>query len=168
MSLLADWHGEPLDTTAATALLDRARQRRQRGKRSRRCRTCLLQEMIARYWLGEEIDALYRLAAPRLQGSAHGRALLELITGQLLLSRRLEAARAHLDRGFRLAGRLFTPADYLAVLNRHQQLTRLPLGATALPAAPLAQLLTTAQVIERLEGDTSRRWGKHDPTDLYG
>lgn len=168
MSLLADWHAAPLDTAAATALLGRARQRRQRGQRSRRCRTCLLQEMIARYWLGEEIGALYQLAAPRLQGSAHGRALLEIITGQLLLSRRLTVARAHLDRGFHLASRLFTPADYLMVLNRHQQLARLPLGDTPLPAATLAQLLTTAQVIERLEGGTARPRGKHDPTDLYG
>jgi hypothetical protein len=168
MNPLALWHADPLDAEAARALLAAAEHGRWRGNRRRRCRICLLQELIARHWLGEEIGALYRQVAPRLSRSAHGHALLELITGQLLLSRRLHGAQQHLDHGFHLASRLFTPADYLAVLNRHQQLARLPLSATALPAASLAELLTTAKVVERMEGGASRPRGKHDPTDLYG
>lgn len=168
MSLLGLWHGDPLGTPAAQTLLARAQQRQRRGHRQRRCRSCVLQELIARYWLGEEIGPLYRHALPLLQGSAHGRALLEIITGQLLLSRRLNGARQHLEEGFHRASRLFTPSDYLAVLKRQQQLSYLPLGDTALPAAPLSELLTTAQVIERMAGSSRRSRGKHDPTDLYG
>lgn len=168
MSLLGAWHAEPLNAAAAQALLARAQQRNYRGQRQRRCRTCVLQELIARYWLGEEINALYRHALPLLQRSAHGRALLEIITGQLLLSRRLNGARQHLDNGFHRASRLFTPSAYLAVLNRQQQLAPLPLSETPLPAATLAELLTTAQVIARMEGGRRRPQGKHDPTDLYG
>jgi hypothetical protein len=168
MTLLGDWHADPLDMEAARTLLAAAQQRRRRGTRQRRCRTCQLQEMIARYWLGEDIAMLYRDAAPLLQGSAHGRALLELVVGQLLQSRRRRGAQQHLERGFHLGSRLFTPADYLAVLNRHQQLARLPPGDAPQPAATLAQLLVTARVIERLEGRARRPHGKHDPTDLYG
>ncbi len=168
MNPLALWHADPLDAEAARTLLERAQQRQRRGQRLRRCRTCVLQELVARCWLGEDIDALYRHALPLLRQSAHGRALLEIVTGQLLLSRRLNGARQHLEDGFHLASRLFTPADYLAVLNRRQQLAHLPLGETSLPAATLAELLTTAQVIDRLEGDGRRLRGKHDPTDLYG
>ncbi|GAB4301356.1 MAG: hypothetical protein Kow0096_22120 [Thiohalomonadaceae bacterium] len=168
MTPLGMWHGDPLAAAAAQALLARARQRQRRGQRQRRCRTCALQELVARYWLGEDMAALYHHALPLLRRSAHGRALLELITGQLLLSRRLNGARQHLERGFHLASRLFTPADYLAVLKRQQQLACLPLGDTPLPAATLTQLLTTAQVIERMEGGRRPPQGKHDPTDLYG
>jgi hypothetical protein len=168
MTLLGIWHGDPLDTAAAQDLLARAQQRQRRGKRQRRCRTCVLQELIAHYWQGENIAALYRHALPLMRHSAHGRALLELVTGQLLLSRRLHSARQHLEQGFHLASRLFTPDDYLAVLKRKQQLAHLPLSDTPLPAATLTQLLVTAQVIERMEGGTRRPLGKHDPTDLYG
>lgn len=168
MTLLGAWHADPLDAIAAQALRVRAQQRQRRGQRQRRCRTCLLQDLIAGYWLGEDIAVLYRHALPLLQRSAHGHALLELITGQLLLSRRLHGARQHLERGFHRASRLFTATDYLTVLKRQQQLACLPLADTPLPAATLAQLLTTAQVIERMEGDRRRPLGKHDPTDLYG
>lgn len=168
MTPLGMWHGDPLDTAAAQRLRARAQQRQRRGQRQRRCRTCALQELVARYWLGEDLNTLYRHVLPLLRRSAHGRALLELITGQLLLSRRLSEARQHLERGFHLASRLFTPADYLTVLKRQQQLSHLPLSATPLPAAPLAQLLVTAQVIERMEGGRRGPRGKHDPTDLYG
>lgn len=168
MRLLGIWHGDPLDSAAAQDLLARAQQRQRRGKRQRRCRTCVMQELIARYWQGEDIAALYRHALPLLRHSAHGRALLELVTGQLMLSRRLRGARQHLEQGFHLAARLFTPADYLAVIKRQQQLERLPLGDAPLPAATLAQLLITAQVIERMEDGRRRLLGKHDPTDLYG
>ncbi len=167
MTLLGDWHADPLDAEAARALLTAAQQRRRRGTRQRRCRTCLLQEMIARYWLGEDIAALYRDAAPLLQGSAHGRALLELLVGQLLQSQRRHGARQHLERGFHLASRLFTPADYLAVLNRHQLLARLPLSERASPAAPLTALLTTARVIARLEGPANRHTlAQNDPNGI--
>jgi len=168
MKPLGMWHGDPLAAAAAQDLQARAQQRQRRGRRQRRCRTCALQELVARYWLGEDLNALYHHVLPLLRRSAHGHALLELITGQLLLSRRLDAARQHLERGFHLASRLFTPADYLAVLKRHQQLAHLPLSATPLPAMPLAQLLVTAQVIERMAGGRRGLRGKHDPTDLYG
>lgn len=168
MSLLGSWHAEPLDVSAARALLARAQQRQRRGQRQRRCRTCALQELIARCWLGEEIGTLYRHALPLQQRSAHARALLEIITGQLLLSRRLNGAWQHLNDGFHRASRLFTPSDYLTVLQRQQHLSRLPLSDTPLPAATLAELLTTAKVIERMAGGSRRPLGKHDPTDLYG
>ena len=101
-------------------------------------------------YLGEDIrDDLERLRK-LLRTTAHGAALVELIYGQLLMSRRLRGARLHLDRGFLRAGRLLTTDDYFILLKRHQQLSRLPLTQTPLPPADLPSLLTTAAVIARM------------------
>lgn len=167
MNLLGMWHAEPMTVADAQALLAHARKRQQRGQRLRPCRTCLLQKLIATYWLGEDIQLHYQHVLPLMQGSPHAYALLELITGQLLISQRLNNAWPHLQQGFHLASHLFTPTDYLAVLNRHQELASLPLSDTPMQATTLDELLTTARVIKRMTGNTRPRPGGHDPTDIY-
>lgn len=167
-SLLGVWHANPLSAGQAQRLLNQANKRRQRGLRQRHCRTCLVQEMIARHWLGENIQAFHLRWLPFMQASPHAHALLELTTGQLLISQRRQPAWQHLDRGFHLASRLFTPGDYLDVLNRHQILRDLPLSATPMPAATLQELLTTARIIKRMTGEIRPPSGSHDPTDIYG
>lgn len=169
---LGRWHGDPLASQQATALRAQALQRYQdtaSHRRQRRCHSCTLQLLIAHYWLEGAADDEYEQLKQRLRNTAHGRALLELIYGQLLMSARREPAMTHLQRGFELASKLFTPADYLQVLKRHQQLALLPLTAQGLPAATLQELLTTAGVIERLQrGQAPRLRKPHDPNDLYG
>lgn len=170
MHWLGRWYGEPLTSEQAAALRESALQRSEtRQHRSRRCHSCALQLLIARYWLEGSAEDEYHQLCQRLQYTAHGRALLELIYGQLLLSRRRTQALHHLQRGFELGSTLFSAADYLQVLNRHQRLARLPLTAQGLPAATLQELLTTASVIERLQqGQVLRPTTPHDPNDLYG
>lgn len=169
---LGRWYGDPLTMQQATALRELAQQRYQgvSHRRQRRCLSCALQLLVARYWLdeGNAWDE-YQQLRRRLHHSAHGRALLELIYGQLLMSCRREPALMHLQHGFDQASSLFTPEDYLQVLKRHQRLALLPLTAQGLPAAPLHELLTTADVIERMQrGQTPRLRKPHDPNDLYG
>lgn len=131
--------------------------------------TCKLQAMQARFWLGGDIRDEYQMLKPVVARSAHGRALLELIYGQLLISRRLTLGKQHLDKGFSLAANLFTAGDYLEVMNRHRLLRQLPLSDIPVKAEPLAALLTIAKVIERMRSpENSRTTYVHDPKDTYG
>ncbi len=164
-TILGRWYAEPLTPPAAEALLTDADRRRRNGRRSP-CHVCGLMELVARYWLGQAVDPLYQDLQVRLRRTTHGRALLELMYGQLLASRRLAGAFDHLDQGFEIAHRLFTPGDYLTVMNRHQRLRALPLSTEPLPPEPLEGLLVLAEVVRRL-GTPSHR-GPHDPTDIYG
>lgn len=163
---LGQWYGTPLTTEQAQTLLATVEQRRSRA-RSRRCRTCGLQALVAHFWLGDDIsddvERLHKLFRP----TAHGTALLELIYGQLLMSRRLAGARLHLHRGFLSAARLLAPDDYFTLLKRHQLLARLPLAEMPLPPADLPALLTTAAVISRME-PPARGPKEWDSSDTYG
>lgn len=161
-TMLARWYATPLDRNAANALLHTAQQREAvRVRRGKSCYTCRLQRMIAHFWLGKEIDEEFRALQQRLRLTAHGRILAELIYGQLLMSQRRNGAMAALDRAFHSAHHLLTPSDYFVLFKRHGLLRRLPLGAQPQPSLSLADLLTTATVIERLAG-SQRIGGRRD------
>ncbi len=168
---LGAWYGNPLDGQEAVAL-ERTTTRREAAcrLRGRECTGCQLQRLIARHWQGMDIQPDYeQLAAHyRQRHSRRALALLELITGQLLMAGRQSAAIGHLQRGFELARTLFAPADYFTVLNRHQLLAQLP-ASDDTPPSPLTDLLTTAAVMVRLDDPhRRRRIFSSDPTDLYG
>ncbi len=166
--ILGQWYADPLSAETARACLARATQRRQtRFRRGASCISCELAEMIARFWLGESVDDRYQRLSHRCRTSHRGKALVELVYGQLLISRRLDGAWLHLDTGFEEARLLFAPADYFMVLQRHQQLRHLPLGTEPLQPEPLSHLLTSARVIEQLEksaGIKTPRQGTHRDT----
>lgn len=169
-SLLGTWYADPMTPQQAAALLADCEERENRRKRhAGNLLVCRLQKMIARYWLGDDIGPHYGMLRTTAGRSAHGRALLELIYGQLLLSRRLAEGMVHLERGFRMATTLFSAADYLLVMNRHRLLRQLPLGEQPANAEPLEALLTSARVIERMRGAGQHRpVYSHDPKDTYG
>ncbi|GAB6039532.1 hypothetical protein [Endothiovibrio diazotrophicus] len=148
--MLGRWLADPLDTEAARQLLENARRRT--GRAHRRRLTPRLQELTARFHLGEATEADYRSLSAELKHRPHATALLELLYGQLLISRKLRAGLDHLRRGERLAARLFSPADYFTVTERHELLAELALGDTPQPPLPLDALLTEARVIRRLRG----------------
>lgn len=166
---LLQWYGEPLDRYYAEQLLQRAEVRQARRLRfGRSCITCRLQRLIGRFWLGQPIEGDFQVLRQLARGTAHGRALTELVHGQLLMSRRLAGAREHLEAGFSAARTLLAPADYFEVLRRHRQLEALPLQPEpGLPAEPLSRLLGAAAVADRLTGKT-RPARPHDPNDTYG
>jgi hypothetical protein len=148
---LGAWHAEPLVRAVAKVLLERARAaQRACYRQGHDAFTPRLQEMIARFWLGCPVETDYLSLIGVTRGPQ--RALTELVHGQLLMSRKLEGARAVLDRGFGLAAPSLTAEEYLSVLARHERLAYLPLGPRPAPAQGLAGLLTEAAVIRRLRG----------------
>jgi hypothetical protein len=83
--------------------------------------------------------------------SMHERALLELVYGQWLTSRKLLPAMRHLASGFRLAAPLLASEDYFRLLRRHDQLACLVLSTRAASPQDLVALLTEAAVTDRLQ-----------------
>lgn len=122
---------------------------------------------IARFHLGE---ARFEHLMEKFQHrhSPRALALLHLIYGQLLASRRRPDAASHLDEGFRLATHLLHPEDYFALLNRHRLLAALPEAPLGEPL-PLRALLESAAVKQRLESLQPQRPAySRNPNDLYG
>lgn len=147
---LGDWYGDPLDARQADLWVKQLQSGRSQGPEQVRFRDRLA-ELVARYWSGRDADMSYRNLAPAA-GNDFERALLELCYGQLLLARKHEDAREHLDRGFALAVHLLPADEYFQVMKRHQTLAVLPLsGATAEPHS-LENLLREAGVIGKLLG----------------
>ena len=169
---LGGWYARPLSRQEALDQLAAAERREQELlRRGGRCRTCPLLTLIARFWLGERTEPALEAARRKLRGTAHGRALADLIAGQLRMSRRQPGALRLLRRGFDHASDLFTPADYLEVLRRHRLLAQLPAveGEPDLEAEDLPALLEIAGVIARMRGSASRRTRiTIDRTDIYG
>ncbi|HEY0635043.1 MAG TPA: hypothetical protein VGE00_06665 [Gammaproteobacteria bacterium] len=150
-SLLGRWYADPLTQEEASALLAAAETRRsEQLRQGRSCHVCRLQQMIAHYWLGREIDEEFHAFRHRLRKTAHGRILVELIYGQLLMSQRRPGAMQALNNAFHSARNLLSPSDYFVLFKRHNLLDKLPLGTEGQNGLSLEELLTTAAVIERM------------------
>ncbi len=163
---LGGWYADPCPAEAARQALAAVEQREQALRRRGRGSFVLrLSAMLAHATLGDDVEAEYeRLAALAARRHTRAQALVELVYGQILMSRRRAGAMVHLDRGFALARHLLAPDDYFVVLKRHALLALLP--PADLPGAPLADLLTTARVMARL--GIRREPHPHDPGDTFG
>lgn len=160
---LGRWYGDPMDAQAAGALLGEVHRRRQAAYQGGGgCRNCGHYELIARFWLGRATAGTYETQR-QLQTDPRERALLDLIMGQLRMSRRLRGALALLRQGFFAAAPHLQAREYFELLKRHQLLARLPLSERPAAPAPLDRLLTEAAVIERLQGPR-RPGGRPDDT----
>jgi hypothetical protein len=153
---LAAWYGEPLAVADAERLLTNT-------EKALRIRLCAglpvyplhVLQLLLRYWLDSNLLPEY----PQLATAATGkrdRALLEIVYGQLLLSRRQWPALQHLDRGFRLAAGYLEATDYFLLVRRHDLLRHIPLADTPVAPQGLQALLAEAAVIRQLQG-TARR-----------
>ena len=169
-SILGRWYAEPQTFTEANqhyAAANHRLERRLRHGGGTLC--CRLQLMCAKFWLDKEISNDYQGLLHPASRTPHGRALLELVYGQLLMTRQLAGAGEHLERGFNLATHLFTASDYFTVMNRHRRLRHLPLTNHSSSPSSLKHLLVTAQVIERMEQPEKKRGEyKFDNRDTYG
>lgn len=160
----AGWYAAPLTPNVATELDVQARQAVQQALASGGLSLApKLAELIAGFWLGRAVALDHRsLIATQPPES---QAVVELIYGQLLISRKIEGALEHLDRGFILAIPQLAPGEYFALLRRHELLRALPLRATASEPQILSDLLTEARVIRRLQPYGRRRTAHpHDDT----
>lgn len=148
---LDGWFAAPLAPEHAAAKLAQVQAERRRGGIEACPLGCQLRELVARFWLGRPVQAQYAALA-RSRKDPECRALTELAYGQLLVSRKLSGATAHLERGFELAGPLLSAEGYFRVYRRHQLLAYLVLGPLPAPPQDLASLLREAAVIRRLQG----------------
>jgi hypothetical protein len=164
---LAGWYGDILTREQATGLQAAA----QRVLQHRLCegrpgfRPRLLQ-LICGFWLEAEVDLAYGSLAATA-GNEYDRALLELVFGQLLISRKCRRALPHLQAGFRLAAGHLVPADYFRLVRRHELLVYIGLRDSPAPAQRLETLLAEAAVIERLRARDGRHY-EHMPHDIVG
>jgi len=149
---LAAWYGEPLAVVDAESLYAGAEQ----TLRSRLCAglpvfQLHVLQLLARYWIGVPVSLAYQQLAASAAGK-RDRALLEIVCGQLLLSRRQRPALQHLDCGFRLAAGYLEAADYFLLVRRHDLLRHLSLSTVQLAPQGLQSLLAEAAVIRQLQG----------------
>jgi hypothetical protein len=87
------------------------------------------------------------------------RALLELVYGQLLISRKRADAHQHLAGGFALAVGHLASADYFRLVRQHELLSYLPLSETPSVPQELESLLEEAAVIRLLRAAECRPYG---------
>ncbi|OOZ41242.1 hypothetical protein BOW53_04485 [Solemya pervernicosa gill symbiont] len=164
---LALWYAEPMSQSEAEVLFKRAQQAQ---------RTALihatspflprLTALLASFWLGGyEEDEWLQMA--QLASSEYEQVLVELLQGQLLVSRKLSGALHHLKSAFMKASNLLEAEGYFEVLKRHEVLACLPTAPH--PAEPLGleALLTEAAVIQRMGGCTAMV-PKREPIDTVG
>ncbi len=147
---VADWYGDPLSPEQAGRLLSLSRVKlRMAYVESHSCFSAHLLALIGRFWQGRDIRPDYlSLVAAAETDTDH--ALLKLVYGQLLMSRKLKGANCHLSSGFYLAAPLLLPRDYFRMVKRHDLLCYLPLSDEPSEPGDLRTLLSEAAVIRRL------------------
>lgn len=161
---LGAWYADPMSAPQAAALLEQVHRERQRAhQQGRACPNCGLYELIARFWLDRPVTAGYETLRD-LGPAPRERALLDLIMGQLRMSRRLRGALELLRQGFFTAAPHLQARDYFELLRRHELLAYLPLSDRPAAPQPLAALLTEAAVIRRLRGRPPGPAGRRDDT----
>lgn len=148
---LGGWFAEPLSHDQARALRASAHRRLQRAYATGGDGFAgQVQELVAAFWLDGAVEHRYAVLARAANGWQA--ALLELIHGQLLASRGMHPAPAHLDAGFAAAKGFLSAGDYFRVMRRHDLLRLLPVSLQPGPARTLDELLLQARVIKRLRG----------------
>lgn len=150
MQQLSAWYANPLAAAEAQShLLDVRDRLRQAGEVN--YLSLRIQEAIARYWLDRDISGdIENLKATCKDDRC--RALVLLVYGQLLISRKRQGAMDYLQQGFQQATALFTAAEYLEVMRRHESLKHLVTGERACAGRTLDELLKEAEVIRTLKG----------------
>ena len=150
------WYADPLAPDQADTLLRQARDcLRQTSRVHAQGFPCRLQELIARYWLGRDVEGDLRTLQADGDGTQPG--LVSLLYGQLLAARKRRGALEHLATGFTAAAPRLRPAEYFRVLKRHALLSHLPYGDGSAEPQDLQTLLAEAAVIRRLQGRGGRR-----------
>jgi hypothetical protein len=147
---LSAWYANPLSVNEAEQQLCDVRDKLRQPQDSHYLHS-RVQEVIARYWLGRDISADIENLQTICKDN-HCRALIKLVYGQLLISRKRQGAMDYLQQGFRQAANLFHASEYLEVMRRHERLKHLVLNEQAAEGRSLEDLLKEADVIMKLKG----------------
>ncbi len=167
-SLLTKWYANPQSIKEAQQNIARLNQHQQiRYRRGIGCRICQLQLLIAHFWLDADIKPEIETLLQQNQHQRRFNALINLVYGQLLISKRLNGAHHFLNEAFKLSSPLLTTENYFKIYHQHQLLKALPLNEKALPAEDLKTLITMAEVILRFPQQKKHKY-RFDPSDLYG
>lgn len=146
----AGWYAQPMASAAASQLSRQLREAEQAAFAANASAFVpRLGLLITGYWQHRAVELDYR----SLQATCRPEQgpLVELVYGQLLISCKRSGAYAHLQRGFQAAASQIPATDYFTLLKRHELLQWLPLTAAGVAPATLADLLTEAKVIKRLQ-----------------
>lgn len=163
---LAGWYAAPLASPRAGELHAQARLAMQRALAiAGSAELPRLAQLIAGFWLGHAVEHDYRSLAATL--APDRQALMELIYGQLLISRKRIGAMEHLRRGFALAAPKLAPADYFTLLRRHELLQSLALSAAGAAPLDLPDLINEARIVKQFRTGRGIPAG-HKPDDTLG
>ena len=148
---LAAWYGEPVAAADAEWLCAGT----EKTLRSRLCAglpafQLHVLQLLGHFWMDVSIALEYKQLAASATGK-RDRALLEIVYGQLLFSRRQWPALQHLDRGFRLASGYLEATDYFLLVRRHDLLRFIPMSEERVAPQGLQSLLAEAAVIRQLQ-----------------
>jgi hypothetical protein len=147
---LSAWYGNPMTMEFAGQLLSHARIRQQERLRAGATGFQLqLLKALCHHWLGTGPDSGFA-ELKALAARGHERALLQLVRGQLLASRKASGALACLAAGFREAAPMLDTAEYFALVRQHELLAYLPYSNEPATAKILDELLAEAAVIKQL------------------
>ena len=149
---LSEWYADPMPPEQAQMQLEQSHVEEQAELLNSRQLFCpRIKRLIARFWLGKNIENEFRSLGATYRGE-YEQALLQLVYGQLLISRKTSGAMGYLSKGFELATPFLTPSQYFVVMKRHQALANLVLRTIGYPAASLDTLLSEGKVIGKLKG----------------
>lgn len=140
---LSAWHAHPIPPDEAETRLAQLRTANAWGDRLEALRLRLILGLPA----DMQRDILFSEATDDLQ-----RAAVELITGQVMLARRLKGAWTWLDAAERRLAHLLSGPGYVELLRRHATLRALALFDQPKAMRPLEDLLRIAAATSLLEG----------------
>lgn len=152
MPSLSAWYANPLSAEQAVQLqLAAQRELQARLCSGASCFPLHVLQLVCRFQRQLAIELDYRQLLAAVE-DVREQALLELVYGQLLASRKLSGAHQHLADGFVLAADCLSSTDYFQLLRQHELLDWLVLSDTACLPQSQADLLAEAAVIKQLRG----------------
>jgi len=145
------WYGEPLTRYQTEQLTLFSRQKQKQALfNGDECLSFQLKEMIARFFMNRDINIEYSNLVKTTREDKKI-ALIELVFGQLLMSKKIDTAMLHLDKGFQIAQKYLNATDYFSILKRHELLGVLKLDNKPSEPKSLSSLLVEASIIKQFE-----------------
>jgi len=145
---LADWHADPMSIQEAEQRLLQTREVTRNSTKPDYFEL-QLREMIARFWLGRDIQSDMQHLLSQCKGDEQ-EAWVYTVCGQLYMSCKRNGASQMLQTGLGKASRVYSAREYLKVMKQTELLANIIETQAGSPAVNLETLLTEASVIKKL------------------